>query len=178
MLHSLSDQAKIRKQVLYTNKAAWLLCLDVHWAGNLPAATSAVPTRPRQRTRPHFVQKAVNWNNPVQAQDAISFSKVYCFRRYPTPLITKQKKHCNGMVKSYPCSTFEEKWARLALHSVGTIQIEPIVLYQSTNACFEQARWAQTQFVIFQLRSPTWILGDFWDIDESRMYANKPSRQS
>lgn len=145
MLHSISDQAKIRKQVLYTNKVAWILCLDVHWAGKLPAATSAVPTRPRQRTRPHFVQKAVNWNNPVQAQDAISFSKVYCFRRYPTPLITKQneKKHCNGMEKSCPCSTFEEKWARLALHSVGTIQIEPIVLYQSTNACFEQARWAQ-----------------------------------
>jgi len=47
------------------------------------------------------------------------------------------------MEKSCPCSTFEEKWARLALHSVGTIQIEPIVLYQSTNACFEQARWAQ-----------------------------------
>ena len=56
---------------------------------------------------------------------------------------SRMKKHCNGMEKSYPCSTFEEKWARLALHSVGTIQIEPIVLYQSTNACFEQARRAQ-----------------------------------
>ena len=44
------------------------------------------------------------------------------------------KKHCNGMEKSCPCSTFD---------SVGTIQIEPIVLYQSTNACFEQARWVQ-----------------------------------
>ena len=55
----------------------------------------------------------------------------------------RKKKHCNGMEKSHPFYTFEEKWAWLALHSVGTIQIKPIVLYQSTNACFEQACWAQ-----------------------------------
>ena len=44
------------------------------------------------------MQKALNWNNPVQAQDAISFSKVYCFRRYPTPLITKQNE--NNTIKA------------------------------------------------------------------------------
>ena len=125
MLHSLSDQAKIRKQVLYTNKAAWILCLDVHWAGKLPAATSAVPTRPRQHTRPHFLQKALNWNNPVQAQDAISFSKVYCFRRYSTTLITKQ----NG-------KNIVMEWKNLAL-ALLLIQLEQFRLNQ---LCFIKIR--------------------------------------
>jgi len=50
----------------------------------------------------------LNWNNPVQAQDAIHFSKVYCFRRYPTPLITKQNEKKNIIME----------WKNLALAPV------------------------------------------------------------